>query len=92
MVAATVELPGMGKNKNATPAPDEPGKRRPGRPPQGGRTPAYLLNTRLKPEFEDMIDEYIRKSKPEVTIKAIVEAALLDFFAASGIYPPGKKE
>ncbi len=49
---------------------------------------AYLLRLRVSPQLKAAIRTYIARSKPEVTIKAIVEAALADFFAQAGLWPP----
>ena len=52
------------------------------------RSEHYPIFCRIKPEIGKAFDSYLHASDPEVTTKAAIEAALKDFLAKHGYWPP----
>lgn len=60
--------------------------------PATGRAPTETVFARVKPELAAALNAYIKSLRPEPKITAVVVAALEDFLASKGFWPPPDQE
>jgi hypothetical protein len=62
-------------------------KKKPGRPATG-RTPTETIFARVPPELADALNRCLKSLRPKPNTTAVVIAALEDFLASRGFWPP----
>jgi hypothetical protein len=62
--------------------------RKVGRPPAGGRRPAYTLYVRIDPALGAAFERYVEETKPKPTQTSAVELALEKLLTEAGYWPP----
>ncbi len=82
-----LKSPTMAKSSQNTDGSSNAPRRSVGRPSQGGRTPATIIHARIRPHIGAALEDFIAKSRPQTSIKAVVEAALEDFLISAGFLP-----
>lgn len=60
--------------------------------PKPHRAAKYILYARLPPALGDVLETYIRQTKPRPDKTAVVELALEEYLARVGFWPPADKE
>lgn len=79
MDSVAVTIPPMSK-------PRKGGKGKPEKPQ--GRSPSHPVFVRIKPELGVVLDRYVDESRPQTSVKAVIEYALEQYFSSIGLWPP----
>jgi hypothetical protein len=59
------------------------------KPPRGtGRTPRYILYARIDVALGEVLDRYVRDTKPRPSATSVTELALQEYFERLGLWPP----
>jgi hypothetical protein len=80
MSEATVTIRGMKKRKPSGKKPDQP----------RGRSPSEAIFVRINPGLGKALESYMNGVRPKTTRTAVIEAALEEFLAARGHWPPSE--